>query len=87
MYIFCFQSHERVSNVCFQSTYHEIPSLKNCPNCNITQFAFKESPRSKRSIQSVDKEADVTLNEQKENPAFSENNEEVSFERIYITID
>ena len=62
-------------------------SLKNGLNCSITQFAFKESPKSKRSIQSVDREADVTLNEQKENPAFSENNEEVSFERIYITID
>ena len=50
-------------------------------------IGVKESPNSKRTIQSVDREADVTLNEQKENPAFSENNEEVSFERIYITID
>ena len=59
----------------------------NFLNCNITQFAFKESPESKRSIQSVDRVADVTLPEQNENPAFSENNEEVSFEHIYIIID
>ena len=27
MYIFCFQSHERVSNVCFQSTYYRFSTI------------------------------------------------------------